>query len=474
MTFYFYDLETSGFDPRRARIMQFAGQRTDMDLKPVGDPDNILIKMTPDVLPEPDAVLVHGVTPQQTLTDGLSEVEFVKYLNKDVFKPDTIFVGYNNIRFDDEFMRFTLWRNFNDSYEWQWKDGRSRWDMLDVARMIRALRPEGIEWPFASDGSPSNRLELLASVNKLDHESAHDALSDVQATIALAQLFKDKQPKIFDYLLNIRDKNKVTALVNSGQSFVYTSGRYPGDYEKTTVVIKVGENSTKNNALVYDLRIDPTPFLKMNIEKLAELWGLRGREAPYFPVKQLSYNKAPAIAPVSVLDKKTQDRLKIDMQEIEKNRKTLLADKDFGTNLAAALDINMPGKQAALTVDPQKVDEQLYDGFVSSEDKTKMSAVRAADAHALAKLHLDFKDMRLKELLPLYKARNFSTVITDEEQEAWEKFKVTRLLSGGEASAAAKYFKRIGELGSNGALDEQTRYLLEELNLYGQSVVPLE
>src|SRR5476649_2439381 len=149
MNFYFYDLETSGFSPRLARIMQFAGQRTDMNLKPIGEPDNVLIKMSADILPEPDAVLVHGVTPQQAITDGLSEAEFLKYFHEHIATPDTIFVGYNNIRFDDDFMRFTNWRNFYDAYEWAWKDGRNRWDMLDVARMTRALRPDGIKWPFA-------------------------------------------------------------------------------------------------------------------------------------------------------------------------------------------------------------------------------------------------------------------------------------------------------------------------------------
>src|SRR5476649_2087312 len=99
MNFYFYDLETSGFNPRGARIMQFAGQRTDMNLQPIGEPDNLLIKMTADILPEPDAVLIHGNTPQKTIAEGISEAEFAKYLATKVFTPDTIAVGFNNIRF---------------------------------------------------------------------------------------------------------------------------------------------------------------------------------------------------------------------------------------------------------------------------------------------------------------------------------------------------------------------------------------
>src|SRR3982751_5233001 len=236
-SFFFYDLETSGFSARAARVMQFAGQRTDMNLKPVGDPVNVLVKLSADVLPEPDAVLLTGITPQQTLSEGLTEAEFLKYFYDEVVQPGTIFTGFNSVRFDDEFMRFLHYRNFYDAYEWQWKDSNSRWDLLDLVRMTRALRPDGIEWPFAPDGKPANRLEYLSKVNKLDHDHAHDALSDVTATIGLAQLVKQKQPELFDYLLQHRDKKTAKEVVLQGTPFVYTSGRYGSQFLHTTAVV---------------------------------------------------------------------------------------------------------------------------------------------------------------------------------------------------------------------------------------------
>src|SRR5687767_13856438 len=147
-SFFFYDLETSGFSPREARIMQFAGQRTDLDLRPVDEPVNELVKLTDDILPDPDAVLITGITPQQTLADGFTEAEFLQRFTADVATPGTIFIGFNSIRFDDEFMRALHYRNFYDPYEWQWQDNRAKWDLLDVVRMTRALRPDGIQWPF--------------------------------------------------------------------------------------------------------------------------------------------------------------------------------------------------------------------------------------------------------------------------------------------------------------------------------------
>lgn len=476
MTFYFFDLETSGFRAREDRIMQFAGQRTDMDLKPIGEPDNILIKINDDVLPQPDAILITGITPQATLSGGISEAEFCKYFVGEIMTEDTIAVGYNNLRFDNEFIRFTLWRNFYDAYEWSWKNGCSTWDLLDVVRMTRALRPGGIKWPFAPDGKPSNKLELLSSVNKLEHANAHDALSDVNATIDVARLIKQKQPKLFDYLLNHRGKNKIAPLITSGRPFVYTSGRYPSEWEKTTIAVMVAPHPDKQAALVYDLRIDPDEFKDFSPAELAKRWQDHGEDAPYFPVKQLAYNKCPAVAgDLRVVDKKTEERLDLHMEIIENHLAKLKKLEDLGDKLVAALEImNKKYKeQQSLIIDENRVDSALYDGFVSDADKTKMGVVRAADAKGLADLSLDFADDRLKYLLPLYKARNFPTSLTPEEQESWEKFKQHRLLLGGDDSKAAVYFKRLGELAEQPNLSAEKKYLLEELQLYGQSILPV-
>jgi exodeoxyribonuclease-1 len=470
--FYFYDLETSGTVARRDRVMQFAGQRTDMDLKPVGEPDNVLIKLTPEILPDPFAILITGITPQQTLSDGITEAEFLKYFSEKIAVPDTIMIGFNSVRFDDEFMRFMLWRNFYDAYEWHWKNNCSRWDLLDMARMTRALRPEGIEWPFAPDGKPSNRLELLSSVNNLEHVNAHDALSDVTAAIDVARLIKDKQPKLFDYLLKARGKSKVSALVGEGDPFIYTSGRYPSKYAHTTVAVKVADHPDREAALVYDLRVDPKDFVNLTPEELAEKWSVYGKDAPYFPVKTLVYNRCPAVAPMSVLDGTSAKRLEISRPKIEEHLRGLT--EDFGDKLVRALELMKKQSQPGLVVDPAKVDELLYDGFVNDADKVKMRAVRAADAEGLADLQLDFADERLAALLPLYKARNFPKSLNEEEAVWWEKFKNQKLLAGEENSLIAKYFSRLNEMSARPGISDAEKYVLEELRLYGESILPAE
>ncbi len=455
--------------------MQFAGQRTSLTLEPLGPPDNITIKLTDDILPDPDAVIITGITPQSTKADGITEAEFLKHFQEDICANETIFVGFNNIRFDDEFMRFTLYRNFYDAYEWCWQDRRSRWDLLDVVRMTRALRPEGIEWPFAPDGKPSNRLELLTTVNKLIHEQAHDAVSDVLATIAVARLIRNKQTKLFDYLLSMRDKKKVAELVNSGKAFVYTSGKYPSLYEKTTVVAALGEHPGKQGVLVFDLRHNPEELDKMSVEQIAKAWTERvDDETKRFPVKTLQFNRCPAVAPLSVLESNDEsiERIKIDLKSIKKNAAALKKLPDLHAKLIKALEILDSFRQSTFITDEQDVDAQLYDDFFPEEDKTAMGVVRAADKEEIGSLDLSFKDDRLTKLFPLYKARNYPNVLSQEEREAWEKFKYRKLAGGGAKSEISRYFTRLQEISKWENLTPNQQYLLEELQLYGESILP--
>lgn len=476
VSFLFYDLETSGVNPREDRVMQFAAQRTDEHLQPIGEPYNYYIKLTPEILPEPQAILVTGITPQKTRAEGYTEAEFLQIFQEKIATTGTIFTGFNSVRFDDEFMRYMHYRNFHDPYEWSWKDNRSRWDMLDVVRMTRALRPKGITWPFASDGSSTNRLELLTELNNLEHLSAHDALSDVQATIALAQLIKKKQPKLFDFLLNMRHKKAVAELVESDAPFLYSSGRYANEYEKTAVVHYLGSAEQSQTALVYDLRYDPHTYESLSVDDLVELMRtpLDERSLP-IPVKRLKYNRCPAVAPLGVLDDESQKRLRIDLDTVKRHRQALKTmQSPLTKNFREALERLTQARQAELIHDEVEVDTQLYEGFIPDEDKPRMQKVVKADP---AKLHPDefgFRDERLRHLLPLYKARNFPEALSVEEHADWEAFRYRRLVAGGEQSRLHVFARKLQECAADAKLSDEKRFLLEELQLYAESIAPIE
>ena len=437
-TFFFYDLETSGLLPREDRIMQFAGQRTTMELEPIGEPVNILVKMTDDALPSPLAINVTKITPQQTLMDGISEAEFCKYVTEEIFTPETCAVGYNTVRFDDEFMRAVFWRNFYDPYEFEWKDGRSRWDILDVVRLTRALRPEGIEWPFREDGVPTNRLELITKLNGVSHEHAHDALSDVYATIAVAKLIRDKQPDLFNYLYNIRGKNDVKKLVNleNPKPFVYASGRYANEFNKTTVAFPL-TSSRNGNILVYDSRYN---FDEIDVDSC------------YPAVKELCFNKCPAVAPLGVLDKNDGwAKIGLTPEMVQENLKTLLKHPEFAEQMRAQYE-NRPEFPKA-----EEPEGAIYEGFLNEVDRVKVSAVRNAEPNKLADFHPDFVDERLPELLLHYKGRNYPETLSETEAEQYEKYRTERL-----QKQAPKFMAELEKVTDD--------FLKQELLLYMQSL----
>lgn len=474
MSLFFYDLETSGINPRIDRIMQFAGQETDMKLKPIGEPVNILIKMPEDVLPEPAACLVTGITPQKTIAEGITEAEFARVFDKKISKPNTVFVGFNNVRFDDEFMRFLLYRNFYDPYEWQWKDGRSRWDLLDMTRMARALRPDGINWPVDSEGRPTNRLEMLSSANKLDHANAHDALSDVRATIAIAKLVRQASPKLFDYLLDMRDKKKIARLCESGQLLVYTSGKYDNKFAKTTIVAPLGRHPDRQGILVYDLRQNPEKYINLPPEKLADIWKYdKDKKKIELPVKALQFNRCPSVAPIGVLDGSSKKRLSIDMKQIKANKQLIYGSKDFYNRLVKALEILNKERQTqpAMVQDAADAEQRLYDEFIPGRDKRLLTQITSASPNNILAFTDKLGDKRLQAMLLPYKARNYIKSLSDSELRQWEAFRKTKLLAGGSKSRFAVYGKKLEELSKNAKTDKQ-KYLLDELKLYGLGIRP--
>ena len=467
-TFFFYDLETSGLSARDDRIMQFAGIRTDMYLNPIGEPYNVLVALNDDTLPSPEALMVTGITPQQTVTDGYTEAQFAKLLIEEIFIDETIAVGFNNVRFDDEFVRHLFWRTFNDPYEWCWKNGTSRWDLLDVVRMTRALRPDGIVWPVV-DGKASNRLELLTKQNGIDHLKAHDALSDVEALIAVTKLIKQKQPHLYDYLLKMRSKKEVQKLVNldDKKPFVYTSGRYDAEYDKTTVAFPL-TSGRNGNVVVYDLRYDPTSLINLSQnelkEKLFASWEDRNKEGfVKVPVKELQFNRAPAVAPLGVLEQSDGwKRLSLDPQTIESHRNILLAAPHFAENIRSAIE-GRP--EFAKSTQPEA---QLYDGFVGDRDKLRIETVRNATQRELADFAPQFSDERLAPLLLHYKARNFPKTLSQSESIEWEQWRTDRIR--GQLPAFMTSLQKL----AGSEQDDHKQFVLQELQLWLESIAPID
>lgn len=433
-SFYFYDLETTGRDPRWHRVIQFAGIRTDVNLEPIGEPVSWLVALDDDVVPEPEAALVTGLAPADC-AGGIDEGELFRRIAAEFGRPGTCVVGFNNLRFDDEFVRHGFWRNLHDPYAREWQGGNSRWDLIDLARMAAALRPEGVVWP-ERDGRRVFRLEDLAAANGIEQLQAHDAASDVLATLGLARLLKQAQPRLFDYYLSLRDKRVVADLVlpTTERPFLHVSGRYHGNRDHLALVASVAAHPVnRNSVIVADLSVDPGDWADLSAQALAERLFARREELgdrPRPPLKEVHLNKVPAVAPLGVLGEPDAARLGIDVDAGLAHLERLRRMPDLAGRIR---EVYAPRARTPV----EDVDGELYDGFLPDADRSVLLQLRDADAAALV-APPPIEDPRARELVFRFRARRHPETLDADEREAWAGVIRDRLTRGrpGMASVA--------------------------------------
>ncbi|TCW00183.1 exodeoxyribonuclease I [Biostraticola tofi] len=418
-TFLVHDYETFGKHPALDKPAQFAGIRANAEFEPISEPDVFFCRPPDDYLPDPEAVLITGITPQQCLRDGVTEDEFAAKIHQLFTAPDTCILGYNNVRFDDEVTRNIFYRNFYDPYAWSWQQGNSRWDLLDVMRACYALRPDGINWPTNDSGLPSFRLEHLTQANGIEHANAHDAMADVYATLAMARLVRQAQPKLFDYLYQHRGKNKLKTLIDIAamKPLVHVSGMFGAERGNTAWIVPLAWHPTNSNALIVcDLAGDMQLLADLSSDQLRQrLYTPRSQlgSLPPVPIKLVHINKCPVLAPASTLRPEDAARLGIDRQQCLQNLKHLRHLADLRDKVVALF------ADAEPFAPTDNVDAQLYDGFFGDADRAAMDIIRKTPPVNLPALDITFVDRRLEPLLFRYRARNFSHTLTDQEQQRW-------------------------------------------------------
>ena len=482
-TFYWHDYETWGATPGLDRPVQFAGLRTDAELNVIGEPLMLYSRPAADFLPHPEACLITGITPQHALEEGIPEAAFIARIHAELSQPGTCGVGYNSIRFDDEVTRHTLYRNFMDPYAREWQNGNSRWDLIDVVRLCRALRPEGLQWPEREDGTPSFKLEQLTRANGLAHEAAHDALYDVTATIAMARLLREAQPKLFDYALSLRFKHEVAKQLNvvSQVPVLHISGKIPAARFCAGIMMPLMMHPTnRNSVIVYDLSVDPQPLINLDADAIRarvfasaqELEALTSEDpsAARIPLREIQINRSPMVATIKLVDDAVAARLQLDMDACRRHwqllRDAMQADhQGINARLAAVFS----QRDFPAQTDP---DLQLYSGgFFSDNDRRLMTQVRDTDPDALVGKPLPFEDPRLPEMLWRYRARNYPASLTAEERSAWIAFCRERLHTPPSGALSATAFReRLATLSSEDRSDRD-RHILDELSHYADELM---
>ncbi|BBV01244.1 exodeoxyribonuclease I [Providencia rettgeri] len=418
-TFFIHDYETFGKRPALDRPAQFAGVRTDLDFNIIEEPEVFYCAPADDYLPQPEAVMITGITPQVALSQGVNEAEFAKRIHAAFSVPNTCIMGYNNIRFDDEVTRNIFYRNFYDPYAYSWQQGNSRWDLLDTLRACFALRPEGLQWPENEDGLPSMRLEHLTKANGVAHENAHDAMSDVLATINMAKLLKAAQPRMFDYFYQLRNKNKISQLIDIVEitPLVHVSGMFGALRSYVSLVAPLAWHPDNKNAVIMcDLSADISPLIELDVQQLrarlytpkAELAG-----ASPVPVKLVHINKCPILAPEKTLRPEDAERTGVDRDLCMRNLETLRKNPEIRNKLIELFS------EPQVFTESDDVYTQIYNGFFSPSDRSTMDIIRETSPQNLPALELSFEDKRMKELFFRYKARNYPATLSYDEQQRW-------------------------------------------------------
>ena len=473
-SFFFYDLETFGLDPRYDRIAQFAGLRTDENFEPVGDRVILYCKPTPDYLPNPRSCLVHGITPQAALESGLPEYELARRIEGEFSVAGTTCLGYNTIQFDDEFVRNLFYRCFFDPYAREWQRGNSRWDLLDLMRAAHDLRPEGLVWPAGEDGTPIVKLEVLARANGVDEGAAHDAMHDVLATIGLARLVRLRQPKLFDWYYGHRTRDSLRPLVDlvSREPLVHTAAAYTSPRGCTTLVAPIAlDPENRNQLIALDLRFDPAEVVDLPVEELRRRVFTKADELdkPRLPLSRIRLNRCPFLAPRNTLSDAAAQRLGIDLGACAAHLERIRREPELIQKLVAVFEGPLSSNDAD---DP---DLKLYsEGFFPDEDTALFAKIHETlaavpPAEARPKLYrLRFRDDRPAQMLRRFFARNYPETLSAEEARRWKSFCATRLQlpTSTEGTDLGSYAKIVAQGLENPATPARDRGILLALLSY--------
>lgn len=472
-TFYWHDYETFGADPRRDRPSQFAGQRTTFDLEPIGEPLLLYCQPSRDVLPHPDACLLTGITPQIAAREGVIEAEFAARVHEALAEAGTCGVGYNSLRFDDEVTRHLLYRNFYDPYAREWEHGNSRWDLIDLLRLCYALRPDGVHWPMRDESTPSFRLGDLSAVNDLAHATAHDALSDVQATIALARLIRVRQPRLFHYFFELRRKQRVFGLLDYAHMtpLLHVSSRYPATRGCLAMIAPLAAHPTQpNGVIVIDLDADPSDLITLDAEEIADRVFTPRSDLPEdvarIPLKIVHANRSPALAPLATLNGVDLARIQLDPERCQRHLAMLRQADGIAKKVRRVFAVAAPFDVAS---DPELA---LYAGFPSDADKRLLRETRQLSPQQLAQQPPAFRDPRYIELLFRYRARNFPDTLSAIENRRWHSFRHTRLTTQTPSTTLTfeNYFAAIATHRNNAHLLPTQHSVLDALDAWGQEL----
>jgi len=363
----FYDTETTGPDPANDQVLQCAAIYTDDDFNEIEDID-IRSRLAGHIIPTAGALKVTHVDPYEIARAQYSAYEFSKLVNK-VFsdwasKETTSFAGYNTIRFDEEIVRQMFWQSLQDPYLTSGKN-KMRNDYLITMRALHARNPDVIDFPINEETGKKNfKLENIAPANGFTGHDAHDALGDVRATIFIARMIRDTDPHLFEHMMTMGNANQAKDFVDNEVVFQLLGGPMlnPGVLDACLIA---SEKANPKSKSAWNLAVDPVPFLDLSPEEI-----LDAMRKPGTPFRTIKCNKQPGVFPMNwgFMNRVTTDDYEpADQATIDERADIIREHQGFQQATQEALALKVASYDA-----PQHLEEKIYSGFPSWDDKNRM------------------------------------------------------------------------------------------------------
>jgi exodeoxyribonuclease-1 len=386
MTFVFYDTETTGTDTAFDQILQFGAIRTDDDLNET-DRFEIRCRLLPHVVPAPMALKVTGIDLKVLMDPALpSHYEAIRqvYAKLSDWSP-SVFVGFNSISFDENLLRQAFYQTLQPIYLTN-TSGNTRADMLRIAHAVAAYAPNAIAIPLEDSGKQVFKLDQLSPANGFDHENAHDAMGDVEATIHLAKLIRDRAPEVWGRMMQLSRKQDTANILKEEEILCLT--QYFGGRAHNRYVTQCGADPTYDaSRAVFDLNQDPEPYLDMTIEELVH----EMNKSPAV-IRAVRTNAQPILMPYTEAPGALRE-VSLPIEGLGERARMIATNADFRRRVGEALANRYPEK------DPSPhVEQQIYDGFASSGDQVLMHRFHDVPWEDRLGVAMEMADLRMRRI----------------------------------------------------------------------------
>ena len=431
MDLIFYDFETTGRDPHWDQILQVGATKVSKEFRDI-DSFELRCRLKPGLIPSPFALVVNNTDYKRLIKTDCSHYEMLLKLEEKFIKwSPSIFIGYNSINFDEEFLRNSLFKTLLDPYLTS-RNNNNRADLLELLRTVEFFFPNTINVPVNNKNKKTFKLDKIAPANAINH-LAHDAFGDVIATKLLAQLISKRKPSFWQSFLEGSNKSTVYNVL-SKEKLVFLCQTF---YGKTTAISGkfILNHPVYNFPVLFDLNYDPQELVELELKDLKDIYS-SGQKF----LKFVKSNKGPIL----LKKKQVEDSWffeSININEFEKRVDVLENATSFKQNIASMLlDIaeeNQQEKELSGSQEDMMAEETLYTGgFPNNKDQKLKQQFREENWSNRYNLCQQFSDKRFSyfglrliyeecpEVLPLSVRNKIERSVTDQltslNKEKWK------------------------------------------------------